>query len=90
VTKPDDPMYEFAKRILSARKIVFTKTLDKSVWDNTELATGDLASEIKKLKTQSDKDTVVYGGSSFVSALIKESLINEFQFYINPASLYFV
>src|SRR5688572_2068268 len=84
LAKPEDPMYEFAKRIVRARKIVFTKTLDKSVWDNTELATGNLVEEIKNLKNQSGKDIVVYGGSSFVSALIKEQLIDEFHFYINP------
>lgn len=87
VTKPEDPMYEFAKRIVRAKKIVFTKTLDKSVWDNTELAKGNLDDEVKKLKNQAGKDIVVYGGSSFVSALIKEGLIDEFQFYINPVAL---
>src|SRR4030066_695520 len=44
-TKPDDPMYEVAKRIVSAKKIVFTKTLDKSAWNNTELAKGNLADD---------------------------------------------
>ena len=80
-------MYEFAKGIVRARKIVFTKTLDKSVWDNTELATGNLVEEIKNLKNQRGKDIVVYGGSLFVSALIKERLINEFHFYINSVVL---
>ncbi len=87
VTKPDDPMIEFAKRIVAARKIVFTKTLDKSQWDNTELAKGNLVEEIQKLKNQAGKDIVVYGGSSFVSALIRDELIDEFQFYINPVAL---
>ena len=86
-TKPDDPMYEFAKRIVAAKKIVFTKTLEKSIWPNTELAKGDLVNEVKKLKAQSGKDIVVYGGSSFVAALIKEGLIDEYQFYINPVVL---
>ncbi|HEV8508798.1 MAG TPA: dihydrofolate reductase family protein, partial [Chitinophagaceae bacterium] len=40
--KPDDPMYQFATRIVDARKIVFTKTLEQSVWNKTELAKGDL------------------------------------------------
>jgi dihydrofolate reductase len=87
ITKPDDPMIEFAKRIVAAKKIVFTKTLDKSTWDNTELAKGNLVDEIQKLKNQAGKDIVVYGGSSFVSALIKDGLIDEFQFYINPVAL---
>lgn len=86
-TKPQDTMYEFAKRIVSARKIVFTKTLEKSLWKNTELATGDLTEEVIKLKNQEGKDMVVYGGSSFVSSLIKEGLIDEFHFYVNPVVL---
>ena len=86
-TKPEDPMIEFAKRIVAAKKIVFTKTLDQSSWANTELAKGNLVDEITKLKNQVGKDMVVYGGSSFVSALIKEGLIDEYQFYINPVVL---
>lgn len=86
-TKPDEPMYEAAQRIFRAKKVVFTKTLDKSEWDNTELAKGDLADEIKKLKNQSGKDIIVYGGSSFVSAIIKEGLIDEFHLFVNPVAL---
>src|SRR3990172_12656579 len=74
-TRPDDPMYGFAQRIVGVKKIVFTKTLDKSEWNNTELAKGILVEEIKKLKNQSGKDMIVCGGSSFVSELIKEGLI---------------
>ncbi len=31
-------------------KIVFSKTLEKSVWHNTHLATGDISEEVLKLK----------------------------------------
>lgn len=87
ITKPGDPMHEVAQRIVRAKKVVFTKTLLASKWDNTELATGDLADEIKKLKNQSGKDIIVYGGSSFVSAIIKEGLIDEFNIFLNPVAL---
>ena len=87
VTKPDDPMYAFAERIVDAKKIIFTKTLVRSEWENTELAKGDLKEEIKRLKSQKGKDIIVYGGTSFVSALVKEGLIDEFNFFINPVVL---
>lgn len=87
VSKPDDPMIEVAKRIVRAKKIVFTKTLEKSMWDNTELAKGNLVDEINRLKNQEGKDIIVYGGSSFVSALIKEELIDEYHFFLNPVAL---
>jgi dihydrofolate reductase len=86
-TKPDDPMYEVAQRIVRAKKVVFTRTLDKSIWGNTELAKGNLADEINKLKNQGGKDIIVYGGSSFVSEIIKEGLIDEFHLFVNPVAL---
>lgn len=86
-TKPDDPMYEVGKRIVRAKKVVFTKTLEKSEWDNTELAKGNLADEVKKLKNGKGKDLIVYGGTSFVSALVQEGLIDEFHLFVNPIIL---
>ena len=56
MNKPDDPMYAFAKKMIEIPKVVFTKTLNKSKWINTELAKGDLKDEITKLKTQNGKD----------------------------------
>jgi len=85
--KPDDPMYEFATRIVDARKVVFTKTLKQSVWNRTELAKGDLTDEINKLKNQPGKDIIVYGGSSFVAALVSQGLIDEFHFFLNPIAI---
>ncbi|MFL6324284.1 MAG: hypothetical protein ACJ72C_05905 [Nitrososphaeraceae archaeon] len=32
MTKPDDPFYMFAKKIIETPKVVFTKTLKKSQW----------------------------------------------------------
>ncbi|MGI0031767.1 MAG: dihydrofolate reductase family protein [Nitrososphaeraceae archaeon] len=82
--KPDDPWYEFAKKMIEIPKVVFTKTLNKSKWINTDLATGDITDEIIKLKSRDGKDMVVYGGASFDSSLIKLGLIDEFLLFINP------
>lgn len=85
--KPDSPEFTFAKKMVDTPKVVFTKTLDKSPWTNTTLAKGNLADEIAKLKKQEGKDIVVYGGASFVSSLIKENLIDEFNFFVNPVMI---
>lgn len=84
VKNPANPMSELARIITGFRKIIFTKTLDKAQWNNTELAKGDLVEEIKKLKGQIGKDIMVVGGSSFVSSLIREGLIDEFHLFVNP------
>lgn len=85
--QPKDPFHGVAKRICEARKVVFSRTMEQSEWENTGLATGDLAAEVGELKAGSGKDMVVYGGSSFVSSLLKERLVDEFHFFVNPIAL---
>lgn len=87
INKPDDPWYAFAKKMIEIPKVVFTKTLKKSKWINTDIATGDITDEIMKLKSQEGKDMVVYGGASFDSSLIKLGLIDEFLLFINPVAI---
>ena len=87
ISKPDDPWNEFAKKMIETPKVVFTKTLNKSKWINTDLATGDLTDEIIKLKSRDGRDMVVYGGASFDSSLIKLGLIDEFLLFINPVAI---
>lgn len=82
-----NPEQEGADKFNSTKKFVFTKTIDKSEWDNTILAKGDLVDEITKLKNQNGKDIIVYGGSTFVSALIKKGLVDEFHLFINPTAI---
>ena len=87
MAKPDHPEYIFAKKMIETPKVVFTKTLNKSKWVNTDIATGDLTGEINKLKRLDGKDIIVYGGASFDSSLIKAGLIDEFHLFVNPAAL---
>ena len=87
MNKPDDPWYVFAKKMIETPKVVFTKTLNESKWINTDIATGDLIEEVNKIKSQNGGDIIVYGGASFDSSLIKEKLIDEFYFFINPVAI---
>jgi dihydrofolate reductase len=79
-----DPSYPFAKKMVDAKKVVFSKTLDASTWENTDLAKGDLNEEVRKLKVGSGKDMIVYGGANFVSNLIRQNLIDEYHLFVNP------
>ena len=83
----DHPEFTAGKKFTDTDKVVFTKTLEKSEWDNTALAKGDLVDEITKLKKQDGKDIIAYGGATFVSALIKQGLIDEFHLLINPTAI---
>jgi len=83
----EDPEYTAGKMFTDTHKVVFTKTLDKSEWVNTILAKGDLASEINQLKKQDGNDIYACGGATFVSALIKHGLIDEYHLFINPTAI---
>ncbi|GAB4580999.1 MAG: dihydrofolate reductase family protein [Anaerolineales bacterium] len=84
---PDHPEYSGGRQFTDTPKVVFTHTLEKSIWPNTILATGDLVEEITKLKNQPGKDLYACGGATFVSALIQHGLIDEFHLFINPVAI---
>lgn len=84
VTNPENPEYEGGLKYTTTAKVVFSRTLKKSIWDNTEIANGELTEEITNLKNKEGNDIIVYGGGTFVSALIKNKLIDEFHLFINP------
>jgi dihydrofolate reductase len=82
--KPNDPDFQIAKKLTDIPKIVFSKTLANSEWANAKLVTGDMVDEINKLKKQAGNSVMLYGGAGFVSALIKNGLIDEYYLGVNP------
>ena len=87
LTDPSSREYPFARKMIDTPKVVFTQTLEKSPWINTVLATGDISEEVNKIKKNADNDIIVYGGSSFVSSLVKNNLIDEYHLFVNPSAL---
>lgn len=86
-SKPEHTEHEAGKIFTDTPKYVFSKTLTESLWDNTSIVNGDLLNEVQKLKQQTGKDIIAYGGAGFVSSLIKEGLIDEYNLFINPAAI---
>jgi len=82
---PENPEFTAGRKFTDTPKVVFTKTLDQSQWANTALAKGDLVDEITRLKKQDGNDIIAYGGATFVSALIRNGLIDEYHLLINPS-----
>src|SRR5579872_3020732 len=78
---------DFAHKMNDTPKVVFSKTLDKSNWERTTLAKGNLKDEINNLKNKSGGDIIVYGGADFVSNLIYEGLIDELHLSVNPSAI---
>ena len=86
-SKPDDPQYPFAKAITDMRKVVFSNKLKESRWETVEVTGGDLVEQVTRLKNESGKDIIVYGGAQFVSAMLKASLIDELYLFVNPVAI---
>ena len=76
--------FAYANRMVSMPKIVFSKTITTIEGKNVSVENGDLVTAIKDLKAKKGKDMIVYGGAGFVSSLIKEGLVDEFNFFVNP------
>lgn len=74
---------EFAQSIDDVPKIVFSRTLDKVVWRNSELKNELMKEEILELKQQADKDLYACSPGMIV-AFAKLDLIDEYQLCIHP------
>jgi len=90
-TAAEDPlitkgMIEFADKINSMPKIVFSKTLEKAEWNNTRLVKEDAIGEVLKLKRQEGKNLSI-GGISLANNLIKQGLIDEYWLVVQPIIL---
>ena len=76
----------FAQKMVDLPKVVFSRTLTQSKWDNTTIAL-DPEIEIEQLKNKPGKDIIVYGGANLVSSLISQGLIDEYHLFINPVAV---
>ena len=74
---------EFARAFQSARKIVFSRTLDSTADPNTRILRGDLREEILKLK-QDEPRNILVGGVDLPSQLIELGLVDEYRFIVAP------
>lgn len=86
MAKPEtaDP---FAQKMEETHKVVFSRSMSGHTWKNTDLVTGDLAEEVKKLKAKDGGDMITYGGGAFASSLIQARLVDEYNLFINPTAI---
>ena len=89
---PDDPQHAFGKTMTDTAKIVFSRTLSPeafaaAAWPNTSLLPEATPEAIAALKANAGANIIVYGGTTFASALIRENLIDEYHLFVNPAAI---
>jgi dihydrofolate reductase len=78
---------DFARPMNEIPKVVFSKTLQHADWPETRIASGDLAEEIGRLKSERGNDLIAYGGARLDQALSRLGLVDEYRLMIQPAAL---
>lgn len=85
--QPESNEQPLAKQMVSMRKIVFSRTETAITGRNVEVENGDLVAAVHALKKQPGKDIMVYGGATFVSALISQNLVDEYYIFRRPVAI---
>jgi dihydrofolate reductase len=78
---------EWADRLNSLPKYVVSSTVIDPEWGNSTVLTGDVVSEISKLKQELAGDIVVYASGQLVGTLMEHDLVDELRLMIYPVVL---
>jgi dihydrofolate reductase len=79
--------HDYAAPMNEIPKVVFSKSLERADWPESRIASGDLAEEIDKLRRESDKDVIAWGGASFGQSLAREGLVDEYRLTTHPVAV---
>jgi dihydrofolate reductase len=78
------PSGEYTSAIYNMRKYVFSSTLDRADWNNTEVVNGDVVDTVAKLKAQDGQDILLYGHGGVGQALLESGLLDELKLWVHP------
>ncbi len=78
---------EVAASMNRMRKYVFSRSLNEASWENTKLIHGDLAVEVRRLKSEPGPGLLIMGSGEIVSQLTQAGLIDEYQIVTVPIVL---
>lgn len=82
--KIDNPV---ARAMNDIPKVVFSRTLRLAGWPESRIASGDVATEIARLKAEPGGDIVAHGGVGFARSLIRLGLVDEYRLLVLPAAV---
>jgi dihydrofolate reductase len=78
---------EVADLMNALPKYVFSRTLTRSDWNNTQMFGADVPGTVARLKRESAKDIFLFGSADLAASLIAHGLIEEFRIALNPIIL---
>ncbi|MVT40718.1 dihydrofolate reductase [Chitinophaga oryziterrae] len=77
----------FAEMMNRYEKVVFSRSMDTPVWNNSRFVKGNTGKEILQLKQQTGKDIIIYGSGKLVNSLMQLNLIDEYLLWVHPVIL---
>ncbi|MER5770997.1 dihydrofolate reductase family protein [Streptomyces sp. NPDC001985] len=84
---PEGEPREAVDKMNNTPKVVISRSLTESPWENTAVAGGDLAETVRRLKEQPGGDIITYGGATLVPELIARGLLDELHLFVNPTAI---
>ncbi len=78
---------DYAERINTMPKYVFSSTLKTADWTNTTIIRDDPITAVTELKKTDGNDLVIYGHGRFAQSLLHHQLIDELRLAIQPLVL---
>ena len=85
--KRDPAFAAMAHWLNDTKKLVFSRSLRKASWNNSEIWSEIDAKRLAKLKREPGKDMLIFGSGSLVSQLTEHGLIDEYRFVVCPLLL---
>jgi dihydrofolate reductase len=76
-----------AEKMNSAKKVVFSKSMERAEWKNTTLVKSDPVEAVRKMKAEAGEGMVIFGSGTIVAQLAGAGLIDEYQIAVIPVVL---
>jgi dihydrofolate reductase len=77
----------FAEKMNAMPKYVVSSTLEEAGWSNSTVLSGDVATEVARLKREVDGVILVAGSAQLVQALVEHDLLDELRLMVFPVLL---
>jgi dihydrofolate reductase len=82
---PTAPMADpFAAYINNTPKVVVSNTLTSADWQNTSIVSGDVATQLRRLKEREGKNIGITGSITLVRSLLRDGLLDELRLQVYP------
>ena len=85
MAKKDYP--DVAEGMNTSEKIVFSKTLKSTNWNNARIVRTSPVDEVKKLKKENGNDLTVLGSGTIVTLLAENNLVDTYMLMLDPVVL---